>query len=119
MSFKSLAEATSFSPEKMKKNKLFDTSHLSCDLYCFEPGQEQKIHSHDNQDKIYLILEGSGTFRVGNDEKVLSKGMIVLAEGGKEHGVKNSSSGRLVLVVVVAPASREESHGHKQGHHHH
>jgi mannose-6-phosphate isomerase-like protein (cupin superfamily) len=125
MSFKNLKEAASFSPEKMKKTKLFETSRLNCDLYCFEPGQEQKVHSHDDQDKIYLVLEGTGTFKVGSEEKLLSKDMAILAEGGVDHGVKNTGSGRLTLFVTVAPAGghphgshEQDAHSHGHGHRH-
>jgi len=127
MSLKNLRDSLSFSPEKMKKNKLFETSRLTCDLYCFEPGQEQKVHSHDNQDKIYLVLEGTGSFRVGHEEKTLSKDMAILAEGGVDHGVKNTGTGRLTLFVMVAPGGgghhghghEGHSHGHEHHGHHH
>ena len=44
--FKKLSDAMSFSAEKMKKNGVFETEQFFCDTYCFEPGQEQKAHSH-------------------------------------------------------------------------
>jgi mannose-6-phosphate isomerase-like protein (cupin superfamily) len=122
MSFKNLNEAAAFSTEKMKKTKLFETSRLNCDLYCFEPGQEQKVHSHDDQDKVYLVLEGTGTFKVGKEERLLSKDMAILAEGGVDHGVKNTGSGRLTLFVTVAPAGSHsqghDAHLHGHGHRH-
>ena len=37
--FRKVAEAIQFSSEKMKKNGLFETERMFCDLYCFEPGQ--------------------------------------------------------------------------------
>ena len=61
-----------FSQEKMKKNSIFQTPRFFCDIYCFEPGQEQKGHVHGAQDKVYLVLEGKGTFRVGNEQQVLA-----------------------------------------------
>ncbi|MBI1819627.1 MAG: cupin domain-containing protein [Nitrospirae bacterium] len=118
MPFKNLKEAASFSAEKMKKNKVFETSRLNCDLYCFEPGQEQKVHSHDDQDKIYLVIEGTGTFKVGSEEKILSKDMVILAEGGVDHGVKNNGTGPLTLFVLVAPAGHHAPHAQGHGHHH-
>jgi len=118
MPFKNIKETSSFSSEKMKKNKVFETSRLNCDLYCFEPGQEQKVHSHDDQDKIYLVIEGAGTFKVGNEERLLSKDMVILAEGGVDHGVKNTGTGRLTLFVMVAPGSHHSHQSHGHGHSH-
>jgi len=39
--FKKLSDVLQFSPEKMKKNGVFETDRFFCDTYCFEPGQEQ------------------------------------------------------------------------------
>ena len=98
-----LVESSQFSPDKMKKNNLFQTSRFFCDVYCFEPGQEQKGHVHGDQDKIYVVLEGQGTFRVGNEERVLGPGQGTMAPAGEEHGVLNHTRQRLRVLVFVAP----------------
>ena len=54
--------ASKFSSEKMQKNSLFASDQLFCDVYCLEPGQEQRVHAHAGSDKIYYVLEGSGVF---------------------------------------------------------
>ena len=45
-----LSDYQQFSQEKMKKNNMFQTERFFCDVYCFEPGQEQKGHVHGEQD---------------------------------------------------------------------
>ena len=64
----SLEKMKAFSSEKMKKTNLFDTERMFCDLYCFEPGQAQKPHAHDGEDKVLYVVVGVGFFRVGNEE---------------------------------------------------
>ena len=98
-----LADHQQFGPEKMKKNSLFQTPRLFCDVYCFEPGQEQKGHVHGEQDKIYVVLEGRGTFQVGGERKALGPGDATMAPAGEEHGVLNDSKERLSVLVFVAP----------------
>jgi quercetin dioxygenase-like cupin family protein len=98
-----LADYVQFSPEKMKKNNIFQSPRLFCDVYCFEPGQEQKGHVHGDQDKIYLVLEGQGRFTVGNEERVLGAGDGTVAPAGDAHGVVNHTSARLRVLVFVAP----------------
>ena len=93
----------SFSPEKMKKTNLFDTKNLFCDLFCFEPGQAQKPHVHEGEDKIYYVLEGEGSFRVGTEERTVGAHSAVLAPSGVDHGVTNRSSQRLIILVFMAP----------------
>jgi quercetin dioxygenase-like cupin family protein len=98
-----LSDGHQFSSEKMKKNNLFQTERFFCDLYCFEPGQEQKGHIHGEQDKVYIVLEGQGTFQVGAEQQVLGPGQATMAPAGAEHGVKNHTAGRLMVLVFVAP----------------
>ncbi|MDR4480767.1 MAG: cupin domain-containing protein [Nitrospira sp.] len=99
----SLSDVQQFSPEKMKKNNLFQTTRFFCDIYCFEPGQEQKGHIHGEQDKVYIVLEGEGTFQVGSEQQVLGPGQGTMAPAGDEHGVKNHTQQRLQVLVFVAP----------------
>lgn len=98
-----ISDYQKFSQEKMKKNNIFQTPRFFCDIYCFEPGQEQKGHVHGNQDKVYLVLEGKGTFQVGNETQVLGPGDCTLAPAGEPHGVRNHTAARLSVLVFVAP----------------
>jgi quercetin dioxygenase-like cupin family protein len=98
-----LADCQQFSSEKMKKNNVFQTDRFFCDIYCFEPGQEQQGHVHGHQDKIYIVLEGQGTFQVGPDQRVLDAGQGTMAPAGEEHGVKNHTNHRLKVLVFMAP----------------
>ena len=99
-----LLDNQQFSSEKMKKNNIFQTTRFFCDIYCFEPGQEQKGHIHGEQDKVYLVLEGQGTFQVGAEKQVLGPGQGTMAPAGEEHGVKNHTDQRLKVLVFVAPS---------------
>ena len=69
-----LEDFKKFSPEKMKKNNLFQTPRFFCDVYGLEPGQAQQGHVHGEQDKVFIVLDGQGTFQVGKQEQVLSAG---------------------------------------------
>jgi quercetin dioxygenase-like cupin family protein len=99
----SLNDFKQFAPEKMKKNNLFQTPRFFCDVYGFEPGQVQKGHVHGDQDKVYVVLDGQGTFQVGAEEKILGPGQAVMAPAGLEHGVRNHTQQRLSVLVFVAP----------------
>lgn len=101
-----LEDFRTFDPAKMKKNNLFETSRFFCDLYCLEAGQSQKPHTHDGEDKIYVVLEGEGTFRIGAEEEALEAGQAVMARAGEIHGVANEGPDRLVCLVFMAPHPR-------------
>jgi mannose-6-phosphate isomerase-like protein (cupin superfamily) len=101
--FSDVGELATFSSERMKKNNIFTTERLFCDVYCFEPGQTQASHSHGGSDKIYYVLEGSGRIQIGDESRDVSQGTAVLAPAGIEHAVNNEGTKRLKLLVVMAP----------------
>jgi mannose-6-phosphate isomerase-like protein (cupin superfamily) len=92
-----------FSDDKMQKIPLFDSAKYFCDLYCLKPGQDQRIHSHAESDKIYFVLRGKGTFHIGGEERELGPDEIVVARPGEAHGVKNAATEDLVLLVFMMP----------------
>jgi quercetin dioxygenase-like cupin family protein len=92
-----------FSPDRMAKIALDATPRVHLDLYALEPGQAQKVHTHDDQDKVYVVLEGRGRFTVGADEESLETGEAIVAPAGAAHGVLNDSGARLLLLVLVSP----------------
>lgn len=103
METKNVKSSQRFLPEKMQKVNLFETERMFADIYCLEPGQEQKRHAHTGADKIYFVLEGTGRFHIGGEERELGADQIVLAPSDVEHGVRNGSAQRLVLLVFMAP----------------
>lgn len=119
---KKLTTLRRFAPEKMQKVGLFETPRLFCDLYCLEPGQAQKAHSHGDADKVYLVLDGRAQVQVGTDRYDLGPQDAVLAPAGSDHGVSNPGPEQLVLYVFVAQnqplASSSGGHSHGHGHDH-
>ncbi len=101
--FKEVLPQVSFAADKMKKVNLFDTERMFCDVYCFEPGQEQTAHAHQGADKVYYVLQGRGQVRVGQETRELGPGGIALAPAGAEHGVRNAGPDRLTVLVFMAP----------------
>ena len=101
--FKDVLSQVSFAADKMKKVNLFDTERMFCDVYCFEPGQEQTAHAHKGADKVYYVLQGRGQVRVGQETRDLGPGGIALAPAGAEHGVRNAGPDRLTVLVFMAP----------------
>ena len=98
-----LADHAKFSPDKMAKIALAATPRAQLDLYCLEPGQSQKVHAHDGQDKVYVVLEWRGRFTLDGADQALEAGEALVAAAGSQHGVLNDSGKRLLLLVLMAP----------------
>ncbi len=106
METRNLKEARRFGAEKLVKAGLFATDRLYYDLYCLEPGQSQKVHTHAESDKVYLTLAGRPTVTAGDEERALLVDECVLMRAGLPHGVRNDTDERAVLLVVTTPPPR-------------
>ena len=101
--FKDARGAAAFAADKLKKTNLFDTPRMFCDVYGLEAGQAQTGHTHAGADKVYYVLDGTGTFQVGDLERTLGPGHAILAPAGAAHAVRNPGPERLALLVFMAP----------------
>jgi quercetin dioxygenase-like cupin family protein len=92
--------------EKMGKSTLFDSPRLLVGLNAFEPGQSHALHAHAGMDKVYHVLHGDGVFLLEGRELPMRAGDLLVAPDGVPHGVKNTGSGRLLVMAILAPAPR-------------
>ncbi|MCC6389962.1 MAG: cupin domain-containing protein [Bryobacterales bacterium] len=92
-----------FSQEKMGNVTIGAGENLYAGLNCFEPGQEHKAHTHAGQDKLYVVLDGSGEVTVGEETAVVSAGDVILAPAGVPHSMRNPGPRRLTVLIVFAP----------------
>jgi quercetin dioxygenase-like cupin family protein len=103
MIWKQAAKNAAFSAEKMGKVDLGAGEHVFAGLNCFAPGQDHKAHTHPDQDKLYVVLEGRGEASVGDETAVIEPGDVVLAAAGEPHSLRNPGPANLVVLVVFGP----------------
>ena len=93
-----------FSPSKMGKSTLFTSRNVLVGLNAFEPGQEHALHAHAGQDKVYLVLRGTGEFLLEGRELPMTTGDLLVAPDGVPHGVRNTGGERLLVLAILTPA---------------
>jgi quercetin dioxygenase-like cupin family protein len=93
-----------YAANKMGKSTIFESPRLLVGLNAFEPGQEHALHAHAGQDKVYQVLEGQGLFLLDGRELAMTAGDLLVAPEGVAHGVRNTGSGRLLVLAILAPA---------------
>ena len=103
MNYVDLTSNRRFSDEKLQKVPVFESDKMFFDQYCLRPGQSQRVHSHEGEDKVYVVLEGEALFDIGGEQELLAEGTAVIAPAGVPHGVSNHSDSDVVLLVVMAP----------------
>ena len=88
----------------MGKSTLYESARLLVGLNAFEPGQSHALHAHAGMDKMYYVVDGQGLFLVPGVELPMIAGDLLVAPEGVAHGVKNTGTGRLLVLAVLAPA---------------
>jgi mannose-6-phosphate isomerase-like protein (cupin superfamily) len=91
-------------PDKMGKSTLFESPRMLVGLNAFEPGQAHDLHAHGGMDKLYHVLEGDGVFLLEGREVPMRAGDLLVAPEGVPHGIRNTGTGRLLVLAVLAPA---------------
>lgn len=64
------------------------------------PGSTVGFHKHDNNEEMYIVLDGTGLMKIENKEVSISKGDMILNPVGGRHGLVNNSSENIDLLVV-------------------
>jgi uncharacterized cupin superfamily protein len=88
-----------------------------------EPGQRSRVHRHEAQEEVYLVLEGTLTLFVEGEETTLEKGELIRVAPDVRRQLLNRGPGRLSLLALggagehqsrdaVAYHSWEDAEGH-------
>ena len=98
------AEHAEWRTDKMGKSTLFESPRLLVGLNAFEPGQSHALHAHGGMDKLYYVVEGEGAFLLDGTELPMRAGDALVAPEGVDHGIRNTSGARLLVMAVLAPS---------------
>jgi mannose-6-phosphate isomerase-like protein (cupin superfamily) len=64
------------------------------------PGERGRIHRHERQEEVYLVLEGTLTLLVEREETVLVRGELVRVGPESRRQLVNRGQDRLVLLAL-------------------
>lgn len=65
-----------------------------------QPGQRGRVHRHERQEEVYLVLEGRLALVVEGEESTLGAGELVRVAPGVRRQLVNRGPGRLVLLAL-------------------
>jgi uncharacterized cupin superfamily protein len=69
-------------------------------LIALQPGQRGRIHRHERQEEVYLVLEGTLTLLVEGDESALERGELVRIAPDLRRQLMNRGPDRLVVLAL-------------------
>lgn len=71
-------------------------------LIVLRPGERGRIHSHEHQEEVYLVLEGELTLGVGGVEHRLGPDRLGRVAAKARHQLANAGAEPLVLIALGA-----------------
>ena len=80
-----------------------EATSLAARLWRLAPGQASTRHRHDTQEELYVLLEGSGRVRVGDDLLTLEPLGALLVEPGTVRQLFNDTADSALWLVAGAP----------------
>lgn len=67
-----------------------------------EPGASIGYHTHSDNEEVYFIMSGEGTYTEDGESITVKAGDIMLCRKGHSHGLENTSSETLVIGAAIA-----------------
>lgn len=83
--------------------KQLEASTLGARLWRLRPGQASTRHRHRATTELYVLLEGTGRMRVGQDLHTLEPLSSLLVESGEVRQLFNDTEADQLWLVVGAP----------------
>jgi quercetin dioxygenase-like cupin family protein len=83
--------------------KQLEASTLGARLWRLEPGQASTRHRHRVTTELYVLLDGTGRIRVGDDLHTLAPLSSLLVEPGEVRQLFNDTEAAQLWLVVGAP----------------
>jgi uncharacterized cupin superfamily protein len=87
-------------------------SSFGMNLLVLEPGQRGRIHAHDRQEEVYLVLAGELTLLVEDAPHMLGEDQLVRVGPGVRRQLVNKGLERLVLLAFGGSGEHVGRDGH-------
>lgn len=97
-----LKKVIKFFPERISREMLSDKPEMRIALMCLNPGQKLEPHKAPLRLLMYVV-EGKGTFTVGEENFAADEKTCILCEPNMLHGFAADKGERLVVMAVVTP----------------
>jgi len=72
-----------------------------------QPGQRMRIHRHERQEEVYLVLEGTLTVSIEAQETELGQGELIRVAPQVRRQLVNRGTSRVVLIALGADGEHE------------
>lgn len=86
--------------------------HLTVTWVEVPAGVSQELHSHEEAEQVYVVVQGTGMLSAAGDTEQLEPGDLALIPPASDHSIANEGVETLAILSVQSPAvSVEETFG--------
>lgn len=91
--------------------RMLGVTSFGLNLLLLEPGQRGRIHRHERQEEVYLVLEGVLTLGIEGEEREMTRGDIVRIAPGVRRQLVNRGPGRVAVLAIGGAEPHEGRDG--------
>jgi uncharacterized cupin superfamily protein len=89
------------SPERfVSLRRPLGISTFGMNLMLLQPGQQGRIHRHERQEEVYLVIEGTLTLSVEGQERELGPGELARVAPAVRRRLMNRGATRVAIVAL-------------------
>lgn len=90
-------------------------STFGMNLIVLEPGQRLRVHRHEHQEEVYLVLEGALTLLIEGEERALERWEMARLAPDVRRQLVNKGSARLAVLALGGAKPHDGRDGRAYG----
>ena len=87
--------------------KVVDTDKTVIHFHFYSPNSRVRLHRHVDAIDVYYVVEGEGRVTIGDEEKLVRKGDILVIPENTIHGVANPYKKPLIMLDILTPRPKD------------
>jgi mannose-6-phosphate isomerase-like protein (cupin superfamily) len=87
--------------------RALDLETFGINLMVLQPGKRLRVHTHERQDEVYLVLEGTLTLLVEGEPHELGVDQLARVGPGTRRQLTNPSPEKVVILALGAAGKHE------------
>lgn len=91
--------------------RLLGVSSMGINQIILAPGERGRIHAHERQEEVFLVLEGTLTLMVEGDAHDMPAGRLARVAPDVRRQLVNRGPGRVVILALGASGAHEGRDG--------
>jgi mannose-6-phosphate isomerase-like protein (cupin superfamily) len=87
--------------------RALDLESFGINLMVLRPGKRLRVHTHEHQDEVYLVLEGTLTLLIEGEPHELGVDQLARVGPGTRRQLTNPSPEKVVILALGAAGTHE------------